>query len=218
MKFTTVRKLHAVFSQPEKPQAAASQLGPRIATIHGFMARKLMRNHLVHFMNQHNYADTTIYDYLHPTEAIAESLTQAHKAGRATVLIGFSQGGFEAVKVAKLLEANNTPINLLVIIGCGGLGRALPWQWGFNPRLVPTNVALCLNYFSLGDRLGSDNHYTDNLALSTHWDQRVENHVYPSEMNISHAELAKCFPQEKIHPAVKSQLFDRLLQELQSIS
>ena len=137
---------------------------------------------------------------------------------RVIVLIGFSQGGFEAVKVAKLLEADNIPIDLLVIIGSGGLGRTLPWQWGFNPRLIPANVALCLNYFSLGDRLGCDNHYSDNLALSTHWDQRVENHVYPNEMNISHAELAKCFPKEKIHPAVKTQLLDRLLEELQSIS
>jgi len=191
--------------------------GPKVAAIHGLMGHDLMRKHLLRMMKESGYHDTTLYSHMHPTKAIADDLSEAAGANRRIAIVGYSQGGFEAIKVARELARRDITVGLVVTIAAGGLGRTLPAQWGFNPRKVPPNVSRCLNFFSEGDLLGSDQKSERNLVKPTRSGQDVENIRFPRDEQISHIHLTICYPESRVHPTVRTQLLDRLQQELAAL-
>ncbi|MEP1268188.1 MAG: hypothetical protein ABJL07_15430, partial [Marinobacter sp.] len=140
---------------PDYPAVDPGFDGPKVAAIHGLLGHDLMQKHLLRMMRESGYLDTTMYSHLHPTKAIADDLSEAAGANRRIAIVGYSQGGFEAIKVARELAKRDIVVDLVVTIAAGGLGRTLPAQWGFNPRKVSANVSRCLNFFSEGDRPGS---------------------------------------------------------------
>lgn len=213
------RMLNSLIPQaPDRSAVGPDFVGPRVAAIHGFMGHGLMQKHLLRFIREAGYDDTTMYGHLHSYGAIADDLSQAASEGRKVAIVGYSQGGFQAMKVARALEKRHVDVALLVTIAAGGLGRTLPAQWGFEPRQVPANVAKCLNFFSEGDRLGYDNSLQRNLVRAAHSGQHVENIAFAEHERISHIGLVKCYPQVRVHPSVKKQLLSRLLDELASVA
>lgn len=125
---------------PDYPAVEPGFNGPKVAAIHGLMGHDLMRKHLLRMMKESGYHDTTMYSHMHPTKAIADDLSEAAGANRRIAIVGYSQGGFEAIKVARELARRDITVDLVVTIAAGGLGRTLPAQWGFNPaRRRPTS-------------------------------------------------------------------------------
>lgn len=203
---------------PAYPQISPDYTGPRIATIHGLMARELMEKHLLRYLREAGFSDSAMYGHIYPRRAIADDLEQAASEGRGVAIIGFSQGGFHAMKVARELEKRKIGVSLLVTIAAGGLGRAVPSQWGFNPRELPGNVRRCINFYSEGDRLGTDTRHERNLVRSTGNGQHLENICFAKPEQISHIDLVRCYPESRVHPTVRAQLLDRLRDELESVS
>lgn len=188
--------------------------GPRIALVHGLFAGAHMERHLLTFLREAGYADTTLYsNHLSPA-VIARDLRKAGDDGRAIAMIGYSQGGFQVVKVARLLMREHTGVNLTVSVAAGGGGRLHPAQWGVNARRIPGNVQRHLNYFSVGDRIGTDPVHALNLAHAESPQTHVENIVYPAAAAVTHFDTTRCFPPERVLPAVRALFIERLLQEL----
>ncbi|MDX1552662.1 MAG: hypothetical protein R3198_08580 [Marinobacter sp.] len=203
---------------PDYPALPPEHSGPRIAAIHGLFARGLMEKHLARYLQACGYDDTTVYGHVHPARRIASELAKAAKAGRPIAVIGFSQGGFQAVKVASELARQDIEVPLLVTIAAGGLGRLVPTRWGSNPRKLPANVKRCLNVYAEGDPLGSDRQSDRNRVWSNDQGQLIENVDFPASEAISHIELVRCYPEAKVHPAVKARCLDRLLWHLDAIT
>ena len=203
---------------PDYPAVEPGFDGPKVAAIHGLLGHDLMRKHLLRMMRESGYLDTTMYSHLHPTKAIADDLSEAAGANRRIAIVGYSQGGFEAIKVARELARRDITVDLVVTIAAGGLGRTLPAQWGFNPRKAPANVFRCLNFFSEGDRLGSDQKPERNLMKASQSGQYVENIVFPKDEHISHIRLVICYPESRVHPTVRARLLDPLQNELASLT
>ncbi len=199
---------------PWRPQVPAGYRGPRIALIHGLLAGAHMQKHLLHFLREAGYADVTLYSNHHSVQAITDDLAAALADGRAVALIGYSQGGFQAFKVAQRLSERRLPVALLVSYASGGVGRWYPPQWGFNPRLLPTGVRRCLNAFSGVDFMGTDKPHERNLVAQNGHAELVENIFFPDALGIDHIAMARCYPGERVHPAVRERLLDRLLAEL----
>ena len=171
------------------------------------MGHDLMRKHLLRMMKESGYHDTTMYSHMHPTKAIADDLSEAAGANRRIAIVGYSQGGFEAIKVARELARRDITVDLVVTIAAGGLGRTLP-----------ANVSRCLNFFSEGDRLGSDQKPERNLMKASQSGQYVENIVFPKDEHISHIRLVICYPESRVHPTVRARLLDPLQNELASLT
>lgn len=203
---------------PDRPTLGPDYSGPRLAAIHGLMGRELMQQHLLRFIREADYPDTTMYGHLHPSWAIADDLEEAFSACRKVVLIGYSQGGFQAVKVARELDRRGVRVALLVTIAAGGLGRVLPNRWGSDPRRIPSNVSRSLNVFSVGDTLGSDKKPERNLIVPTSKQQDIHNIEFPESEGISHIQLVRCYPDSRVHPSVRTKFLDRLLSELAAVS
>ncbi|MCK0163017.1 thioesterase domain-containing protein [Marinobacter sp. S6332] len=199
---------------PDRAAVSPDYAGPCIAAIYGFASREHMHRHLLRFLRESGYPDTTMYGH-RQGDLIANDLQNAAKQGRPVVLIGFSQGGFEAMGVARELERRGVPVALLVPIAARGRGGRM-WlhRWNFDMRNVPPNVELCLNYFSESDHLGTDPRLKDNLAVAMQPTSRVENIVFARSDGISHLGISRCYPSAKLHPKLKTQLLDRLLSEL----
>ena len=143
--------------QPGYPDPQPDFSGPHIATIHGLLARELMEKHLAKFLIASGYQDTVVYGHVYPARRIADDLAEAANAGRPIVVVSFSQGGFQAVEVAReLARSQDIEVPLLATIAAGGMGRLVPTRWGSDPRRVPANVQRCLNVYSEGDALGAD--------------------------------------------------------------
>ncbi len=187
----------------------------KIILIHGFLAREHMQRHFCHYLHAHGYTDAQVYGHLHSVVELAREIRYAKQQGQAVVMIGFSQGGFHVVRVARYLANYAIGIDLLVTMAAGGLGRILPKQWGFNPRHIPRNVNKALNYFSVGDYLGSDLSEVNNRIYASDANQSLENIVFARELKISHIDLSRCYPEQRIHPTVQNLLLDRLLMELE---
>lgn len=190
--------------------------GVCIAAIHGLLARDFMQRHFIGFLAEAGYPDARVYPYLRPVSAQADQI-EARLEGRALVLVGFSQGGFQALRLAREFSRRGRTVDLLVTIAAGGMGRWLPWQWGFDPRQVPSNVEHALNFFAVGDRLGTDARYTRNLARHQRTNGRIENIGFAAAEDIAHAELLRCYPEQRVHPKVREHLLQRLLDELAAI-
>lgn len=197
-----------------RAQAPAGYRGPRIALIHGLLAGEHMQRHLLRFLREAGYADTTLYSNHHSVRAIADDLATAAGEGRAIALIGYSQGGFQVLKVAQLLSQRKLPVALMVSYAAGGVGRWYPAQWGFNPRRLPTGVRRYLNAFSGIDFMGTDKPHARNLMPINGDAELVENIFFPDALGIDHVAMARCYPPERVHPALKERLLDRLLAEL----
>lgn len=188
--------------------------GPCIALIHGLMAGSHMQRHLLHFIRQAGYKDCSLYSNHQLPSLIAKDLAQAAKAGRPIVLVGYSQGGSQVIKVAKVLQKQHIQCDLVISLAAGGLGRIYPAQWGFNMRHIPANIKRYLNYFAAVDHLGTDRTHAKNFAVAAGKLTHLENIAYPREANIDHFSIVSCYPQERIKPEVKSLFLDRLLDEL----
>lgn len=187
----------------------------KIVLFHGFMAREHMQRHWLHYLAELGYSNVGLYGHLPSAKKIAEQIIDLDQSKKQKlVLIGYSQGGFQAVKVAQVLESLQYPVELLVTIAAGGKGRLLPKQWGYNPRQIPDNVSKTLNFFSLSDRLGSDRCYRDNLIQASNHDQRIENIIFDGSAHIGHIELSRCYPKQRIHHLVKQHLISRIEKEL----
>jgi pimeloyl-ACP methyl ester carboxylesterase len=190
--------------------AADDQHGPRIALMHGLMAGNHMQRHLLQQVRDWGFADSSLFANHARPALIADHLQRAARHGRPIVLIGYSQGGFLAVQVARVLAQRGVAVDLLVTIAAGGLGRMYPAQWGVDPRPMPDNVKQVINAFSAADRLGGDRRWLSNWAVPSHWQTTVENIGLTAEHGIDHLALARCYPADRVHPVVQRQLWDRL--------
>lgn len=195
----------------------ASHHGPRIALIHGLMAGQHMQRHLLWQVREWGYADSSLFANHARAQTIADHLEAAAQQGRPIVLMGYSQGGFLAVKVARLLATRGVTVQLLVTIAAGGLGRIYPAQWGADPRTIPANVQRVLNIFSAADRLGGDLQWRANFARSAHAHTQIDNIGFAAQEAVDHLSIARCGPAERVHPAVKVRFLDRLALELAAL-
>lgn len=191
--------------------------GPKIILIHGLMAGTHMQRHLLQFLRDAGYADTSLYSNHQRPASIARDLIQAGQAGRPIVLIGYSQGGSQVLKVAKVLQQHNLACELVVSLAAGGMGRIYPAQWGFNVRHIPANIKKYLNYFAAVDRLGTDRQYHKNLAVASSINTHVENIAYPVTANVDHLSIVRCYPTERVVPEVQKLFLNRLLTELERL-
>lgn len=191
----------------------ADHSGPRIALVHGLAAGRHMERHLLQFLREAGFADTSLFSNYARPDALAAHVAGS-APGQARVLIGYSQGGFQCVKAARLLAQRQEPVDLLVTVAAGGAGRLYFPQIGFNPRRIPANVRCCLNYYALGDPLGTDplEHLNHAVAEGVH--TRLENIAYPREARIDHVALVRCHPPARVAPLVRERFLERLLAEL----
>lgn len=203
---------------PDRPRKCGSYSGPRVAVIYGFMARRLMQRNLLHYFRSKGLSDVTLYGHLHSVDSISDDLQASRSEGRNLVILGYSQGGFQAVKVARELERRGVDVALLVSIAAGGLGRVFPGRWGFDPRTIPTNVDVCLNFFSKGDLLGCDRSHQMNEAVGSRASQRVENHMFHAHEGVSHIDLVRCYPEKEIKPAVRTHVIERIMKEVSELT
>jgi pimeloyl-ACP methyl ester carboxylesterase len=199
-----------------RANVSTSGSGPRIALIHGLMAGRHMERHLLSFIRNSGFADTTLYSNHEQPVVIAHDLEQAAKAGRPIVLIGYSQGGIQVLKVARLLAKNGIKSDLVISIAAGGFGRIYPPQWGFNVRRIPIGIKRYLNYFSQQDLIGGDLFLAHNLAHAESTDTHLENIHYPKSAAIDHFEIVRCYPEQRVVPEVRHLFLERLLDELSS--
>lgn len=197
-----------------RPVLPEAYRGPRIALIHGFLAGAHMQRHLLRLLREAGHADSTLYSNHRSPVAIARELAPAAADGRAIVLIGYSQGGFQVIKVARALARLGVPVALLVSCAAGGVGRWHPAQWGFDPRPLPGNVRRCLNAFSGADRMGTDRPHARNLVHQNGHAELVENIFFADPLGVDHVALVRCYPPARVHPAVREHLLERLLSEL----
>ncbi|MFW1910099.1 alpha/beta hydrolase [Acinetobacter ursingii] len=190
----------------------------KIFLFHGFMAREHMQRHWLHYLAELGYPNVELYGHLPSAKKIAKQIINLNQSKKQKiVLIGYSQGGFQAVKVAQALKRLQYPVDLLVTIAAGGKGRLLPKQWGYNPRQIPENVLKSLNFFSLSDHLGADRCYRDNLIQSSSDHQSIENIIFDRSAQVGHIELSRCYPKQRIHHLVKQHLISRIEKELFSL-
>jgi pimeloyl-ACP methyl ester carboxylesterase len=191
--------------------------GPRIALIHGLLAGSHMERHLLRFLREAGQADTSLYsNHLNPG-VIANDLVGAARAQRSIVLIGFSQGGFQILKVARHLAKKNITVDLAITLAAGGAGRFYPSQWGASSRRIPANVKSFLNYFAEHDFLGSDLMMSHNISRAEASTTLVENIFYPAATGITHLDTVRCFPPARVAPEVQELFLNRLLNELASL-
>ncbi len=199
---------------PWQANLPVTTAGPRIVLIHGLAAGQHMERHLLTFLRTTGYADTSLYsNHLRPA-IIADDLIASAKAGRPIVLVGYSQGGSQVLKVAKLLSKRGIQMDLVVSLAAGGLGRFYFPQWGFNMRRIPTGIKRYLNYYAANDVLGTDLLPSANLARAASRDTHVENICYPASAGVDHVKIARCYPPARVVPQVKTLFLDRLLEEL----
>lgn len=192
----------------------ADYTGPRIALVHGLAAGRHMEQHLLKFLREAGFLDTTLFSNYESPDVLAHHLSHEAAAARPRVLIGYSQGGFQCVKAAQAMNKGGIGVDLLVTVAAGGAGRLYFPQIGFNPRRIPGNVKRCLNFYAEGDPLGSDPLARLNLARAASPQTHVENIAYPRGARIDHVTLVRCYPPAKVAPLVQEHFLSRLLAEL----
>lgn len=203
---------------PWKAAPPADYRGPRIGLVHGLLAGDHMARHLLRFLRDAGFADTTLYSNHLPPAVIARDMKRAHGNDRRIALIGYSQGGFQVVKTARLLQREQVPVNLMVSVAAGGGGRLYFPQWGVNVRHIPANVRRHLNYFSMTDRMGTDPVRSHNLAQAEASHTHIENIAYPAEAAVGHIETVRCYPSDRVPPPVRELFLERLIKELSSLA
>lgn len=202
---------------PWKAAPPADYRGPRIGLVHGLLAGDHMARHLLTFLREAGFADTTLYsNHLSPA-VIARDMKAAQNNDRRIAMVGYSQGGFQVLKTARLLQRDAIPVDLMVAVAAGGGGRLYPPQWGVNARHIPSNVRRHLNYFSMIDRMGTDPVRVLNMARAEDAQTHIENISYPPEAGVGHIDIVRCFPEERILPPVRTLFLDRLIAELSAL-
>lgn len=203
-----------------KATPSADYQGPQIILIHGLLAGKHMEKHLLQFLRSAGFEDTSLYSNHHRPHHIANDLMLAAtgRANRPVVLIGYSQGGSQVIKVARILQKHGVECDLVISLAAGGMGRLYPMQWGFDMRFIPANVKQYLNYFAANDVLGTDKHYGKNLAIAEGNNTIIENIGYTLDANIDHLNIVRCYPEYRVPVPVKTLFLDRLLDELKQLS
>lgn len=183
----------------------ADHAGPRIALIHGFLAGQHMQRHLLRWVREQGYADASLFSNHANIRLIADWLQAAALKGRPIALIGFSQGGFQVMKVAQELTQRGLTVQLVVSIARGGAGWLLPAQWRFRHQLGDTHIEHVLNIYSHADRLGTDPVASGN-ALPEKQGALIENIALPRTLAIDHMTLVRCYPHNRVHPVVMQQV------------
>ncbi len=204
-------------SIPWHANLPVTSTGPRVALIHGLLAGKHMERHLLSFLRAAGYADTSLYSNHCSPARIADDLAVAARAGRPIVLVGYSQGGSQVLKVAKLLSQRGIETDLVVSLAAGGLGRFYFPQWGFNMRRIPAGIKRYLNYYAAKDVLGTDLLPFANLARAESKATYLENIGYPQSAGVDHFKIVTCYPASHVLPEVKALFLDRLLKELEQL-
>lgn len=200
---------------PWRAQVPGHYRGPHIALIHGLLAGAHMERHLLRFLREAGFADTQLYSNHTRPALIARDMARAQ--GRPLVLIGYSQGGFQAVKVAHRLAQRGISCELVVSLAAGGAGRFYPPQLGFPVRRLPGNIKRYWNYFAQGDLLGTDLLARLNIAQAPHAQMQLENIAYLKDSGVDHFEIVRCYPPEKVLPPVREQFLDKLLHTLRAL-
>ncbi len=190
--------------------------GPRIALIHGFLAGKHMERNLLRWVRDAGFADTSLFSNDCSPAVIADHLAAALPHQRRLVLIGFSQGGFQVLKVASILAKRGHAVDLLVSLAAGGVGRLHPAQWGFRVRRLPANIKRLLNIYSHADAMGTDPWPAGN-ALHSRQGIALDNIALAKADAIDHLALVRCFPRERVHPVVAERVLAPLLAELRTL-
>jgi pimeloyl-ACP methyl ester carboxylesterase len=204
-------------AMPWHASVPESESGPRIALIHGLMAGRHMERHLLTFLRKAGFVDTTLYSNHERPAVIARDLEKAVQAGRPIVLIGYSQGGIQVLKVARHLAKKGIQTDLVISIAAGGFGRIYPPQWGFNVRRIPAGIKRYLNYFSQQDLIGGDRFLSHNLARAESSDTHLENIHYPKSAKLDHFEIVRCYPAPRVVQEVRQLFLERVLSELSRI-
>lgn len=62
---------------PDRPQISNGYCGPRVAVIHGLMARRLMQCHLLRDLRRKGFSDVTMYGHMHSVDSISDDLQAA---------------------------------------------------------------------------------------------------------------------------------------------
>jgi len=195
----------------------ADHTGPRIALIHGFLAGTHMQRHLLRWVRAQGYADSSLFSNHANIGPIADWLQEAVAQGRPIALIGFSQGGFQVLKVAQEMTRRQLSVQLVVSIARGGAGWLLPAQWRFRHQSSHTKIKHLLNIYSHADRLGT-NPFVAGNALPEQPGMLVENIALPRTLAIDHISLVRCYPENRVHPAVSEQVLAPIANALAKLS
>ena len=194
-----------------------NSLGPRIALIHGFLAGRHMERNLLRWVREAGFADASLFSNDCSPAVIADFLAAALPHKRKLVLIGYSQGGFQVLKVARILARRGHDIDLVASLAAGGVGRLHPAQWGFRVRRLPANIKRLLNIYSQADVMGTDPLPSGN-ALQAQHGIVLENIALAKADAIDHLTLARCFPRERVHPVVAERVLAPLLAALRALA
>lgn len=197
--------------------ASDNDSGPRIALIHGFLAGKHMERNLLRWVREAGFADASLFSNDCAPAVIADHLAAAVPHGRPLVLIGYSQGGFQVLKVAGILARRGYAIDLVASLAAGGVGRLHPAQWGFRVRRLPSNIKRLLNIYSHADVMGTDPWPSGN-ALQPRQGIALDNIALAKAEAIDHLALVRCFPRERVHPVVAERVLAPLLAELRALA
>ncbi|MES3040341.1 MAG: CDGSH iron-sulfur domain-containing protein [Pseudomonadota bacterium] len=212
-------KEHAVTTLPASgwlSGAADSSSGPRIALIHGLLAGKHMERNLLRWVREAGFTDANLFSNDCSPVVIADFLAEAVPHGRRLVLIGYSQGGFQVLKVAKALAKRGHAVDLVASLAAGGVGRLHPAQWFFRVRRLPANIKRLLNIYSQADVMGTDPLPSGN-ALQAQHGIALENIALAKADAIDHLALVRCFPRERVHPVVAERVLAPLLAALKAL-
>lgn len=200
-----------------RSDARADSPGPRIVLIHGFLAGQHMERNLLRWVREAGFADASLFSNDSSPDEIADFLSAAAPFQRPLVLIGFSQGGFQVLKVARVLARRGHAVDLLVSLAAGGVGRLHPAQWGFRARRLPANIKRLLNIYSYADAMGTDPLPAGN-ALKPQHGIALQNIALAKAEAIDHLTLVRCFPAERVDPVVAARVLAPLLAELQTLA
>lgn len=198
---------------PWLAQAPDDHEQPRIVLIHGLLAGQHMAKHLLRWLRDAGFTDVSLFSHHASPKAIADFLDAAKTHGRRIALIGYSQGGFQVIKVARVLAARQVTVDALVSIAAGGAGRLYPAQWFFPVRRIPKNIVTLVNIYSHADPMG-----TDLLSQGNALPPRVAKHVHNVALaksdGVDHIALVRCYPVERQHPAVAARVLTTILATL----
>ena len=197
--------------------AAAHTRAPRVVLIHGLLAGQHMARHLLSWLREAGFEDASLFSNNTSPRVVADFLQVAKAQGRQIALVGYSQGGFQVIKVAKVLASRGLNVDVLVSIAAGGLGRLHPAQWAFPVRRIPSNIHTLLNIYSYADRLGTDPTSRGN-ALPSSVATQVENIALAKTEGVDHLALVRCYPVERQHPVVRERVLTPLLAALRGLS
>lgn len=191
--------------------------GPRIALIHGFLAGTHMESNLLRWVRDAGFADASLFSNDCAPAVVADFLAAAVPHQRPLVLIGYSQGGFQVLKVARELARRGQTVDLVASLAAGGVGRLHPAQWGFRVRRLPNNIKRLLNIYSHADVMGTDPWPSGN-ALPVQHGIALENIALAKADAIDHLALVRCFPPERVHPVVAERVLAPLLAALSALA